>query len=290
MAIVEFLQQFSNPVLDWVMRIITEFGDQYFFILLSAVIYWTVDKKFGFRFMIAFLGSAFINGGLKAMTNKPRPYQDGARAILQETHGSSMPSGHAQSAGAIGINLWNEYYYAKWVRVAMILLVILVPLSRVYLGQHYLIDVVVGLALGLFLGSLFMFLLGVGNPNKEHIRALYPIPLLIILMFFVKQEPLFVAGGAYMGLSVGYYIEKLYVKSKVSAPVMIQVIKVVVGILVALLIKEGLKFVFPYSTNVDIDPTNLDLFLDFVRYFLIAIWASLGLMYVNKKVLGDKVK
>ena len=56
MAIVEFLQQFSNPVLDWVMRIITEFGDQYFFILLSAVIYWTVDKKFGFRFMIAFFG------------------------------------------------------------------------------------------------------------------------------------------------------------------------------------------------------------------------------------------
>ncbi|PKK87007.1 MAG: hypothetical protein CVV63_02535, partial [Tenericutes bacterium HGW-Tenericutes-8] len=139
-------------------------------------------------------------------------------------------------------------------------------------------------------GSLFMFLLGVGNPNKEHIRALYPIPLLIILMIFVKQEPLYVAGGAYMGLSIGYYIEKLYVKSKVSAPVLIQVVKVLVGIVVALAIKEGLKFVFPYSGNVDIDPTNLDLIFDFIRYFLIAIWASLGLMYVNKKVLGDRIK
>ena len=59
---------------------------------------------------------------------------------------------------------------------------------------------------------------------------------------------------------------------------MIQVIKVVVGILVALLIKEGLKFVFPYSANVDVDPTNLDLFLDFVRYFLIA---NMGIFRLN---------
>lgn len=290
MAIVEFLQQFSNPALDWIMRIITEFGDQYFFIFLSAIIYWTIDKKFGFRFMIAFLGSAFVNGGLKAMTNKPRPYQEGARAILQETTGSSMPSGHAQSAGAIGINMWNEYYYAKWVRIMMVLLIILVPLSRVYLGQHYLIDVVAGLFLGLVLGSLFMFLLGVGNPNKEHIRALYPIPFLIVAMFFFKQEPLYVAGGAYMGLSIGYYIEKLFVKSKVSAPFWIQVGKVLVGIIVALIIKEGLKFVLPYSDLADITPKTLDLVLDFIRYFLIAIWASLGLMYVNKKVLGTVSK
>lgn len=290
MAIVEFLQQFSNPALDWIMRIITEFGDQYFFIILSAIIYWTIDKKFGFRFMIAFLGSAVVNGGLKALTNKPRPYQGGARAILQETTGSSMPSGHAQSAGAIGINLWNEYYYAKWVRVMMVLMIILVPLSRVYLGQHYLIDVLAGLFLGLVLGSLFMFLLGVGNPNKEHIRALYPIPFLVIAMIFFKQEPLYVVGGAYLGLSIGYYIEKLYVKSKVNAPFWIQVIKVVTGIIVALVIKEGLKFVLPYSDLVDITPTTLDLVLDFIRYFLIAIWASLGLMFLNKKVLGKAIK
>ncbi|MDY0211007.1 MAG: phosphatase PAP2 family protein [Acholeplasma sp.] len=288
MAVVEFLQQFSNPVLDVIMRIITELGDQYFFILLSAILYWTIDKKFAFRFMIAFLGSAFINGGLKAVTNKPRPYQEGARAILQETHGSSMPSGHAQASGAIGINLWNEYYYAKWVRVLMILMIILVPLSRVYLGQHYLEDVVVGLLLGLILGSLFMFLLGVGNPNKEHIRALYPIPILIVLMFFVKQEQLYVAAGAYIGLSIGYYIEKMYVKCKVNQKASIQVLKVVIGLSVALLLKEGLKVILPYGSLADTNPSTLDFTLDFIRYFLVAIWASLGVMLVSKKFLNKQ--
>lgn len=284
MQIIEFLQSFSNPALDWIMRIITEFGDQYFFILLGAVLYWTVDKKFAFKLMVAYLGSAFINGGLKALTNKPRPYQEGARAILQETTGSSMPSGHAQASGSLAINLWNEYYYAKWVRVLMIAMIILVPLSRMYLGQHYLEDVLVGLVLGLILGSTFMFLLGVGNFDKEHIRALYPIPVLLILMAFFHEEPLFVAGGAYMGLTIGYFLEKKYVKAKVKAPVLIQFLKVFMGLAIAFAIKEGLKFIFPYSANVDMDPTFLDLVFDFIRYFTIGIWASLGMMWVSKKL------
>lgn len=284
MQIIEFLQSLSNPALDWIMRIITEFGDQYFFILLGAILYWTVDKKFAFKLMVAYLGSAFINGGLKALTNKPRPYQEGARAILQETTGSSMPSGHAQASGSLAINLWNEYYYAKWVRVLMIAMIILVPLSRMYLGQHYLEDVLVGLVLGLILGSTFMFLLGVGNFDKEHIRALYPVPVLLILMVFFHEEPLFVAGGAYIGLAVGYFIEKKYNKYKVKAPVSIQFMKVLIGLLVAFALKEGLKFIFPYSETVDVNPTFLDLIFDFIRYFIIGMWASLGAMWLFKKL------
>ena len=282
MQIIEFLQSLSNPVLDWTMRIITEVGDQYFFILLGAILYWTVDKKFAFKLMVSYLGSAFINGGLKALTNKPRPYQEGARAILQETTGSSMPSGHAQASGALAINLWNEYYYAKWVRVLMVAMIILVPLSRMYLGQHYLEDVLVGLVLGLILGSTFMFLLGVGNFDREHIRALYPIPILVILMVFFHEEPLFVAGGAYIGLAVGYYIEKLYVKYKVAAPLKTQIIKVIFGLAMAFILKEGLKFVLPYGL-FDVDSIGY-LILDFIRYLLIGLWASLGFMFVAKKV------
>lgn len=282
MQIIEFLQSLSNPVLDWTMRIITEVGDQYFFIFLGAILYWTVDKKFAFKLMVSYLGSAFINGGLKALTNKPRPYQEGARAILQETTGSSMPSGHAQASGALAINLWNEYYYAKWVRVLMVAMIILVPLSRMYLGQHYLEDVLVGLVLGLILGSTFMFLLGVGNFDREHIRALYPIPILVILMVFFHEEPLFVAGGAYIGLAVGYYIEKLYVKYKVAAPLKTQIIKVIFGLAMAFILKEGLKFVLPYGL-FDVDSIGY-LILDFIRYLLIGLWASLGFMFVAKKI------
>lgn len=282
MQIIEFLQSLSNPVLDWTMRIITEVGDQYFFILLGAILYWTVDKKFAFKLMVSYLGSAFINGGLKALTNKPRPYQEGARAILQKTTGSSMPSGHAQASGVLAINLWNEYYYAKWVRVLMVAMIILVPLSRMYLGQHYLEDVLVGLVLGLILGSTFMFLLGVGNFDREHIRALYPIPILVILMVFFHEEPLFVAGGAYIGLAVGYYIEKLYVKYKVAAPLKTQIIKVIFGLAIAFILKEGLKFVLPYGL-FDVDSIGY-LILDFIRYLLIGLWASLGFMFVAKKI------
>jgi len=36
MVIVEFIQKFSHPILDWIMRILTEGGDAIVFISLSA--------------------------------------------------------------------------------------------------------------------------------------------------------------------------------------------------------------------------------------------------------------
>lgn len=103
-------------------------------------------------------------------------------------------------------------------------------------------------------------------------------------MAFFHLEPLFVAGGSYIGLATGYFIEKKYVRYKVNAPALIQVTKVVLGLVVAIGLKEGLKLVFPYSASVDINPTFLDLSFDFLRYFLIGVWASLGMMWVSKKL------
>ncbi|HBT59284.1 MAG TPA: hypothetical protein DEA45_00490 [Acholeplasmataceae bacterium] len=279
MRFVDFFQQFSTPILDWFFRIITEFGDQYFFILLGAILYWTIDKKFAFKFMISFLASAFINGGLKEITNARRPYENGAKPILGlKTHGSSMPSGHAQSIGLIGIVMTDRFKHVTWVKYVFYALMILVPISRVYLGQHYLHDVIVGLSLGVFFGILFMWLLTVKNDNVEEIRALYLIPVLVILLLFVYNRDLYIASFAYMGLTLGYFVEKRYVNYDIKGPMKHQVIKVLIGLIGALLIKEGLKPLFELISDAYI--------LDGIRYFLIAIWASLGVMYLSKMYLA----
>lgn len=275
MRYVEFFQQFSNPVLDWFFRIITEFGDQYFFIILGAILYWTIDKKFAYKFMISFLASAFINGGLKELTNAKRPYENGAKAILGlETHGSSMPSGHAQSIGLIGIVMTDRFKEKRWVKYLFYTLMVLVPISRVYLGQHYLHDVIVGLSLGVFFGILFMWLLTFKNDDVEEVRSLYVIPILVVLLFFIYNRDLYIASFAYFGLAIGYFIEKRYVKNDVKTTLNKQVIKVVIGLVGALLIKEGLKPIFELISDAYL--------LDGIRYFLVALWASLGVMYLSK--------
>ncbi|MGI6359808.1 MAG: phosphatase PAP2 family protein [Acholeplasmatales bacterium] len=282
MPIIEFIQKFSNPFLDWFFRIITEAGDTIFFIVVGAIMYWVFDKKFAFKLMISFLFSALINGIIKNFTKKPRPYEEGAEAILQRTGGSSMPSGHSQGIGGLGSMMIYKYKEVKWLRYVSIALMILVPFSRMYLGQHYLEDVIVGLALGIFLGLLGLYLLSVGNPDKEDIRAAYLIPLFILLMIFFSNNQLFVAGGAYIGLTLGYFLEKRYVKYDTKEVWWVQILKVLFGLLIAIGLKEGIK---PLFKLIHGDNLVLENIFDAIRYFLVALWASLGAMFIFEKTL-----
>ncbi len=279
MQIIEFLQQFSNLPLDWLMRFITEFGDIMFFIVLGVVLFWCIDKQFAYKLMSTLLFSATINGAFKFFTNKNRPYEDGAKPILQETEGSSMPSGHSQNIATASTMMIKEYYPIKWVRWPFIALVILVPFSRMYLGQHYLDDVIVGIVLGVAIGVLGIILYA-KFPNKEEYIGFIMSPIVIILMILIPEKQVFVGGGAYLGLVLGYYFEKKYVQFDVKASLKVNILKVVIGLVVALILLEGLKVIFNLFGEYFIFVA--------IRYFLVAAWASLGAPALFKKIFKQE--
>lgn len=283
MEIINFIQQFSHPILDWIMRIITEFGDVYFYLGVGLFFYWIIDKKFAFKLMTVFLFSMTINGVIKSQTNKKRPYQEGARPILQETEGSSMPSGHSQGIVTFSLIFEKEYKRYRWLKYLLIPLVILVPFSRLYLGQHYLDDVLVGVVLGVLFGYLGFFLLELGDSDKEHLRALYFIPVLLILMPLINDNQIYLAGGAYIGLSVGYFLEKKYVNYDIKDSLLVNVLKLIIGGAIAFLLKDGLKILLkPIIKNTNI--------LDAVRYMFVTLWASFGAMALFKVLFKKKIK
>ena len=78
------------------------------------------------------------------------------------------------------------------------------------------------------------------------------------------------AGGAMAGFTLGWAMEKRWIHAEVKAPPIIQVLKVVFGIGVLLLLKEGMKPVLekwiPYAPVAD-----------GIRYALVALWATCGL-------------
>lgn len=284
MAIIEFLQSFSNAPLDYIMRALTEFGDVMFFIVLGAILFWCVDKKFAYKLMTTLLFSATINGGIKHFTNKNRPYQDegGARAILQETDGSSMPSGHSQNILTASTIMVHEYRKVNWVKWIFIILAVIVPITRMYLGQHYLEDVLVGMLLGFLIGLLGLFVYKT-FPDKEEYVGLIAAPIIILMMIFIPEKQVFVSGGAFLGLVLGYFIEKKKVGYNTKAKLSVQIYKVLIGLAVALLLLEGLKALFGL-----IDDTNLVLIA--IRYFAVAFWASLGAPALFKLIFKEKVE
>lgn len=287
MAIIEFLQRFSNPVLDWFMRIVTEGGDVTFAIVVGVILYWLVDKKFAYKMTLTFLFSAGINGGLKQLTQKNRPYQDGAKAILQETTGSSMPSGHSQNIAVMATMMGHKFKDKLWVKITAIVLLVLVPLSRMYLGQHYLDDVLVGVILGVGIAILSMYVLTKYDGFEDYI-GLGLIPVFIILMIiFNKDNQIFVAGGALVGLTVGYFLEKRFVDYDVKAPWKTQIFKLIIGLAVALGLKEGLKVLFKLIHKNNLLLENI---FDAIRYLLVSLWATLGAMALFKAIFPNNNK
>jgi undecaprenyl-diphosphatase len=287
LSIVEFFQSFRNDFLDFFFIFFNEFGDELVFLVVASILWWVVNKHFAYRFMMIFLTSVAVNDTLKNIVRRPRPYELGSVvSVTEPTYGYSFPSGHAQNAGAMALVL-NERYgtVKKWVRPLLITIVILVMLARVYLGQHYLTDVIAGLAVSILVYYAFIYLAPKVKINPIKL-VYYTIPLMILGAFFIVDKNYYVAIASMIGLTVGYDLELRYVKYEVKAPVKIQIAKYAIGIIVALLLKEGLKLVFPYSGNDDLNLTHLDLILDGLRYFILTVWLSLGAMWVFKKLFG----
>lgn len=107
----------------------------------------------------AFLGAELVNAAMKLAFHRPRP-----ELGFLELHTYSFPSGHSTAAtaalGALAFVLWPRVRSTRR-RVALILVVAgvvgLVGFSRIYLGVHYLSDVLGGFALGAAWLSLCLF-------------------------------------------------------------------------------------------------------------------------------------
>ena len=123
--------------------------------VLICVMYWCVDKEFASVAMVNLSTGNLLNNFTKLCAAVYRPWVIDSRIHVAEeavstAEGYSFPSGHSTSCGAVFGTVLSEYGKKKtWVKVMCIAFLILVPVSRMFLGCHTIEDVVFGLALGL---------------------------------------------------------------------------------------------------------------------------------------------
>ncbi|MGW5791356.1 bifunctional DedA family/phosphatase PAP2 family protein [Saccharopolyspora sp. NPDC003752] len=161
---------------DWInmgMQVVTWLGSSVILVPLLLVATEVLlvghrDLRATVQIWAAFLGAMGLSTMFKAIVDRPRPPL--AEAITHVT-GAAFPSGHATQA----IATWGMLAFvlargrsprARTLAVAAVMVVVLfVGLSRVYLGAHWLTDVVAGYALG---GTWLAVLLAVGlSPTPE---------------------------------------------------------------------------------------------------------------------------
>lgn len=153
------LFKIRTPLLTKIFLIITNLGSPYVLIVLTLLSFLLKNKKLSF-IITGNLGLiTIINQVLKFIVKRPRPSD---LFLIVET-GYSFPSGHSMvSLSFYGLLIYFIYKYFKNKKLKIFLItflsliIILIGISRVYLGVHFVSDVISGFLLSLSYLMIFI--------------------------------------------------------------------------------------------------------------------------------------
>ncbi len=159
----------GNPGLDILMQSITETGDVfYMFVFGVALLIIKRTRRVGITLMILLVIATLLTGYIKCAVDRDRPTgtfpdtgfpveisQDTFALFCEGGFSASYPSGHASRAAIFGIIL-GYALSDRFPRGSYLLLLypFLISISRLYVLEHYPMDIIGGAILGILLAGI----------------------------------------------------------------------------------------------------------------------------------------
>ena len=154
-SIYNFFYNFSSSQATVIFLIITFLASKEFIILMCLIfiLISLIKRKYQTSFLIILniVISLLLNQTFKAIIRRERPFE----LMLVNESGYSFPSGHSMTA----LIFYGYFIYLTWesnlkkiskilITILNIILILLVGISRIYLGVHYPTDVIGAYFLG----------------------------------------------------------------------------------------------------------------------------------------------
>jgi membrane-associated phospholipid phosphatase len=295
-----------------VMEFFSACATEEFFMIVMPILYWCIDSAVGMRVGVVMLMSSSVVDISKMAFRLARPYWLFPKVqnyALESSFG--LPSGHTQKAVAVWATLAASFR-KTWLWVLSILMILMIALSRIYLGVHFLSDVLTGLAISILFLVLYLKLEQpvVRWAKKQPLcvitiisLAACVVPVLIVAVIRnanagwqvpadwlvtdidpFNMEGILTLNGTLFGMLVGYAWLTRAGGFKMQGTPLQLVLRYVIGIIGIFAIRYGLKFIFPETADL------LGYALRFIRYGLIGLWlTALAPFIFNRLNLSRKV-
>jgi membrane-associated phospholipid phosphatase len=260
------------PGLGDLFFLITQLGGTLFYVVALLIAYWGYNKKEAIFLSFILIVSIMSEYYLKVIIANERPPASNWHPGVDPPN-YSTPSGHSQNSATLygwltaKIKTW-------WMALIAVILVGLIGISRIYLGVHYLGDVLLGWVIGIAIVLLFVYL---EKPARDYLSRYKTEHLLLVLLIVgflltliaavLPQPPndnLGAYGGLTMGLALGLILEMRFVNFT-NEPYEGQKWRLVLRVLFGFILVIGVMGILGLFL-----PTEV-LWLRAIRYSLIAI-------------------
>lgn len=273
MDLIHFLQQFDQPAIRAAMVGFTFLGNAEFYLLVFPIAFWCWRKEDGPQLAILLLLNTALIYFLKETLQHPRPPEE--YRMLPTGADFGFPSGHAQGAMVLfGYYGWKlKSYFIPGT------LIFLIGFSRVYLGVHFMSQVVSGWVIGMILLVFWTQIIKsnrVKNLNpKYYVKIVTILLLATIIPVLLPYRIIFLASAFYGMIAVGFTIENKWVGFIEKSVWWKQIVKVVIGIGGVIGLMTFMESILP-GTDIGL----------WIKGAVVGLWVSLIAPFAFKFILN----
>ncbi|MBQ8707319.1 MAG: phosphatase PAP2 family protein [Succinivibrionaceae bacterium] len=283
---IPFLHTLANlrlPALTWLLEKLTYLGDEKLFVVISLIVFWCFSKRGGLYMLTTGFGVSSVGQALKLLFRIPRPWlldpemesrvvpsARESNLLGEGADGWSFPSGHTLiSVGTYGgMAAW---FQSRALRIIGIVLAVLIPFSRLYLGVHTPLDILCGallaLAAVLALRPIFQ-----SRRSRKIRAALIGSVLLSAIMLVItwqglpaglteEESALYASGvknlwqlmGATPAVWLAFEVDRKWTHFTPLASWKVQILKIAGGSFIVLALQVGVQKLLGYAKPITVD-------------------------------------
>lgn len=269
--ILDFFDSFKSNILNIINQYFSNIFGSIGLVIIFLLIYWIVNKDKGLKIGFSLITSMLFNNLIKGFVNRKRPFETPGKEYLRKLDvtkdhatGTSFPSGHSMNSASLYSSVICNFRQKRYLALQIIcsVIIVLVGITRIYLGVHFPTDVLVGILLGILIAILFTFLQDFFGDKKWILYIIVSLVFLPCLFFDTFGKDFIKSYGLVVGFTIGHLLERKYVDFNAVCSPLKKILRVIIG----LVFVGGAYLVY----SIVPDPIHSNFFFVFGMHILIS--------------------